>query len=746
MVMFKKICLIILFLFVSVSSLSAEIIKKIIIEGNKRISEETIKIYGDININQDYSENDINKVLNSLYSTNFFKKINISLNKNILKIDLEEYPIVNQLILVGEKNNSYEKEIKKIMRLKEKQSFIKSLLADDVESIKRLYSTLGYNFAKVDAKTRKIDDTSLDLLISITRGEKTKISSISFIGNKKIRTKRLKEVIASEESKFWKVLSKNTALSENLINLDQRLLINYYKSIGFYDVKIESNFAEINQEGNANLIYTINEGNRYIIDKISTNVDKVFDKKIFFPLNDVFKKYIGEYYSPLKIKKLLEQIDVLIEENNLQFVEHNVEENIKDDAINITFNIFEGEKNLVERINITGNYITDENVIRSELILDEGDPLTEIILEKSISQLKSRRIFTEVNYKVSKGSKQNLKIIDISVEEQPTGEIGAGAGIGTSGGTLAFNIKENNWLGEGKAVEFAAQIDEESLAGNLIYTNPNYDFLGNSLYYNLSSEKNDRPNQGYENSILSVGAGTSFEQYKDIDVSLSLLASYDDLRTLNTASSSLKKQSGEFSELAAIYGFTNDKRNRAFMPTEGSILSFSQSFPFYADRSFISNTFSASKFHSFSEDVIGTGKLYLKSVNGLNDDNVRLSKRTTMSTKRLRGFERGKIGPVDGVDHIGGNYAAALNFEASLPNLLPENTNMDFGLFLDFGNIWGVDYDASLDKSNKIRSSTGIAMNWLSPIGPISFVLAQDLSKADTDITESFSFNLGTTF
>ena len=746
MFMFKKICLIILFLFLSVSSLSAEIIKKIIIEGNKRISEETIKVYGDININQDYSENDINKILNSLYSTNFFKKINISLNKNILKIDLEEYPIVNQLILVGEKNNSYEKEIKKVMRLKEKQSFIKSLLSDDVELIKKLYSTLGYNFAKVDAKTRIIDDTSLDLLISISRGEKTKISSISFIGNKKIRTKRLKEVIASEESKFWKVLSKNTALSENLINLDQRLLLNYYKSIGFYDVKIESNFAEIDQEGNANLIYTINEGNRYIIDKISTNVDKVFDKKIFFPLNDVFKKYIGEYYSPFKIKKLLEQIDVLIEENNLQFVEHNVEENIKGDAINITFNIFEGEKNLVERINITGNYITDENVIRSELILDEGDPLTEIILEKSISQIKSRRIFKEVNYKVSNGSKQNLKIIDISVEEQPTGEIGAGAGIGTSGGTLAFNIKENNWLGEGKSLEFEAQIDEESLAGNLIYNNPNYNFLGNSLYYNLSSIKNDKPDQGYENSILSVGAGTSFEQYKDIDVSLSLLASYDNLRTLSTASSSLKKQSGKFSELAASYGFTNDKRNRAFMPTEGSILSFSQSFPFYADKNFISNTFSASKYHSFSEDVIGTGKLYLKSVNGLNDDDVRLSKRTTLSTKRLRGFERGKIGPVDGVDHVGGNYAAALNFEASLPNLTPENTNTDFGLFLDFGNIWGVDYDTSLDKSNKIRSSTGIAMNWLSPIGPMSFILAQDLSKADTDVTESFSFNLGTTF
>ena len=436
----------------------------------------------------------------------------------------------------------------------------------------------------------------------------------------------------------------------------------------------------------------------------------------------------------------------MIEENNLQFVEHNVEEIIKEDSINVIFNIYEGEKNLVERINITGNYVTDENVIRGELILDEGDPLTEIILEKSISNIKARRLFKEVKYKVSEGSKQNLKVIDISVEEQPTGEIGAGAGVGTSGGTLAFNIKENNWLGEGKSLEFEAQLDEESLAGNLIYTNPNYDFLGNSLYYNLSSEKNDKPNQGYENSIVSIGAGTSFEQYKDIDVQLSLLASYDDLRTLDSASSSLKKQSGTFSEIAAAYGFTNDKRNRAFMPTEGSILSFSQSIPVYADRSFILNSFSASKYHSFSEDIVGTGKLHLKSVNGLNDDNVRLSKRTILSSKRLRGFERGKVGPVDGSDHIGGNYAAALNFEASLPNLLPENTNMDVGLFLDFGNVWGVDYDATLDESNKIRSSTGIAMNWLSPIGPMSFVLSQDLSKADTDVTESFTFNLGTTF
>ena len=132
------------------------------------------------------------------------------------------------------------------------------------------------------------------------------------------------------------------------------------------------------------------------------------------------------------------------------------------------------------------------------------------------------------------------------------------------------------------------------------------------------------------------------------------------------------------------------------MPTSGSIISFGQSFPFYADKPFIANTFAASKYKSLSENVVGSGKIYLSAINGLSNEDVRLSKRKSLSYKRLRGFERNKVGPVDGKDHIGGNYAAALNFETNLPNLLPENTNADVSLFLDFGNVWGVDYDDTL--------------------------------------------------
>ncbi len=730
----------------SFSFLKAEMVNKLVIEGNKRVSSETIKVYGEIKINKDLTESDLNKILNNLNATDFFENVEIKLEKNILRVNVKEYPVVNQLIIVGEKKKANREQIKKLIKLKEKKSFIKPYLAKDIEIIKKLYSSLGYNFAKVEAKVKKVDLNNLDLMIQVTRGEKTKISSINFIGNENIRAKRLRDIIASEEDKFWKVITKNTNLSENLVNLDKRLLLNYYKSIGYYDVQISSNLAQINKAGNADLVYNIDEGKRYTINKISTNVDKVFDKKIFFPLNNVFKNYVGSYYSPFKIKKLLDELDLLIEENNMQFVEHNVQEVIENDSINIVFNIFEGDKKLIERINITGNNVTNEEVIRSELIVDEGDPLTNLNLERSIAEIKARGIFKKVNYEVIDGSKNNLKIINIDVEEQSTGEISAGAGVGTSGGTIAFSIRENNWLGEGKSLIFDIQADPESLAGNLTYSDPNYDFLGNSLSYSISSEKNDKPNQGYENSVISASIKTKFEQYKDVDVSLGLAASLDDLTTDSSASASLKKNAGSFNELAANYGFTFDKRDRVFMPTSGTITSFNQSIPIYADKNFISNSFNMSSYKSFNENVIGSSKLFISSVNGLGEDNVRLSKRRGLSNKRLRGFEKGKIGPVDGTDHIGGNYAAALNFETNLPKLLPENTNTDVGLFLDFGNVWGVDYSDTIEDSNKIRSSTGVAINWISPLGPMNFVFAQDLLKADTDKPQSFSFNLGTTF
>ena len=732
--------------FLSFLNLYAEIIKKIEIKGNDRISEETIKVYGDIATGKDYSAFQINEVLKNLYDTNFFENIEISLNNNILNISVREYPIINFIDLRGENSEKTKEKILEKLELKAKQSFIESDLTKDVQFIKKIYASIGYNFANIEAKIEKFDDNRINLIYFLEKGKKTNIKKINFLGNKKVKDKRLRDIIVSEEKKFWKFLSKNTFLNSNTIELDKRLLINYYKSLGYYDVQVLSSNAEISEENITNLTYTINAGTRYKVNKISTNVSSVLDKKLFIPLQKDYKKVIGKYYSPFTVKKLLDNLDLLIAETDLQFIEHSVNEILEDDKIEIKINIYEGPKKLVERIDILGNTVTDEAVIRSVFLLDEGDPFNNLKLDQSMARLKSKNIFGEIKNKVIDGSNKDLKIIEIEVEEKPTGEISAGAGIGTDGGSFAFNIRENNWLGKGISLSTNLDVSAESFSGGLSVTNPNYDFSGNSVTAFVQNTTNDKKDSGFKNNIVTAGLGTTFEQYKDIYLSPTLTFSYDDLQVLSSASDSLKKQKGTFSDLSLDYGISLDKRNRVYAPTDGFISTFRQAVPIYADSPYIKNTYALSKYQTISPNAIGAIKFYASAINGLNDKDVRINKRMRLGSSRLRGFEAGKVGPKDGKDFIGGNYAMSTNFEVSLPNFLPESTKTDVGLFLDVGNVWHVDYDSNMDESDKIRSSTGVNTSWLSPLGPMTFVFSQNLSKASTDVTESFNFKIGTTF
>jgi len=725
---------------------NAEIVKSIKVIGNDRISIQTIKVYGDIKLNNNYEKLDVDKVLKKLYETDFFEEINISLQNGILNIIVKEYPSINDIFIEGEKTKQITKVLLEGIQLQKGNSFIKSYLIQDIGQIKKLYAQLGFNFVEIESKVENFSANRLNLTFVIDKGRRTKIAKIYFIGDKKIKDRRLRDIIVSTEHKFWKFLSKNTNLNKNNIDLDKRLLINYYKSIGFYDVQILTTKAEVSETNDTTLTFNINAGTRYKINKISAKVNETIDQNLFLSLEKEFRKNVGKYYSPFIVKKLLDEVDIVIDNNDLQFVEHNVNEIISGNGIEIEINVFEGTKELVERINIKGNTITDEGVIRSEFLLDEGDPFNELKLEKSIAKLKSRNIFGEINKVVSQGSSRDQKIIDIKVEEKSTGEISAGAGIATGGGNFEFSVSENNWLGQGKRVETFINVSKTSVKGALSVSDPNYKNTGNSLSYSIKSTQDDKPDSGYESSRLGLGIGAGFEQYKNVFLFPALNLSHDNLKVLSTASSSLKKQEGAYTDLSLAYKIKLDKRDRVFMPTDGYTTSFSQSLPIYADTPYILNSVNYSKYNSFSPNVVGVFKFFGTAINGLQDEDVRLSKRLNHSSNTLRGFESGKVGPKDGSGYVGGNYATAINLEANLPNLLPESTKTEVGVFLDAGNYWGVDYSDTIDDSNKIRSSAGINTSWLSPLGPMSVILAKNITKAKTDTTEFFNFRLGTTF
>ena len=744
--MIKIIFTVLVFFATMINSSFSEIIRSLEVLGNERITKETIKVYADIKLGSDYQADDINKIVKTLYSTEFFENIEAKFENNKLTLTVKEYPIINQIVIKGEKTEKFKKEIIKLIKSKQRGSYIKNNILKDEIKIKNIYKSLGFNFAEVNSKIKTYTENRVDLIFEINRGEKVKISKINFIGDKKIRERRLRDVIVSEEDKFWKFITRNTVLNEENIRLDKRLLKNYYKSIGYYDVQIISNSVELEDNKNSVVLnYNIDAGKRYRISKISTNIDPSIDKKAFINLSTQYEKIIGDYYSPFKIKRTLEFLDRLIDENDLQFIQHSVKESIDGSNINITINIFENEKIFVERINVNGNTVTNENVIRSEFLLDEGDPFNNLKLKNTISELKARNIFGKVDYKVTDGSEKDTKIIDIIVEEKPTGEISAGAGVGSDGQSLMFSLKENNFLGRGVRLNTFASVNQDSFKGAFEVLNPNFNNSGNLVNFGISSTTNDKPDSGYENSLIALSAGTTFEQFKDVYLSAGFNLTSDKLTVLDNASENLKKQKGTFSDLAVSYGLTFDNRDRSFMPTSGFYSSFKQSLPLIGDAKTIKNTYQLSSYYTLSDEVIGAIKFYAQNINGVSED-VRLSKRLTLPSNRLRGFETNKVGPQDGSDYIGGNYAAALNFEASLPKLLPESTNTDINLFLDLANVWGVDYDSSLGRSNVLRSSVGVSGNWLSPIGPLSLTFAKDLRKAETDKTNSFNFQLGTSF
>ena len=729
----------------SVKSYS-EMVNKVEVKGNQRITLETIIIFGDIKTGENYDEIDISLLIKKLYETNFFSNISAELINNQLIINVEENPIINSIVFKGEKADKYREGINKIITLKEKTSFLRNIVKSDINKIREFYRYLGFYFVKIDLEIEKLDKNRVNLIYSINKGEKAKIAKIYFLGDKKMRNRKLSDIITSQENTFWKIFSKNVYLSKERVELDKRLLKRYYKNKGYYEVDISSSNVEYSKGEGFVLTFSINAGKRYRFKKISANVAKALDKSAFIPLQTEFNKIIGKYYSEKKLTAILEKIDKLSEQKELQFINHRLDETLEADGVAVVIDIFEGRKFTVERINIKGNNVTNDAVIRSEMLIDEGDPYSALLLNKSINNLKARGIFGKIEKKILEGYSPDSKILEVKVEEKATGEIMAGAGVGTDGTSVMFAVKENNWLGKGINLQSSISLNAQSISGSIALRNPNYNYTGNAVFSSLDISSTDKTtNSGFESTTTGFSFGTEFEQYEGVFLSPTISAKFEKIDVQSSASDKIKKMEGNYKNVDFNYSITLDKRDQRFETTSGHKISFVQSLPIVRDSSSILNGLTASKYFEFSEDVIGALRIYGRSLHGIDDD-VRLSERLFIPQRRLRGFDTSKVGPKDESDWIGGNFATAVGFEAKLPNLLPESLKTNVSAFIDTANLWGVDYSDSVNDSNKIRSSVGLAVDVWTMVGPLSFTAAKAITTYDQDETETFNFRLGTSF
>ena len=724
----------------------AEVIKEFKITGNKRISDSTIILFSKVKIYDDINKDDLNKIIKELYSTNFFKNVKVSFDNQIIEIFVDENPVIQKLVFNGIKKKNIISKLKENIKLKEKQPFLKNDVKSDVTNIMNILRSNGFYFSKVESEFKTNDNHTVDLIYNIELGKRAHITKIKFIGDKKIKDGKLRNVIISEESKFWKFISNKKFLDINRISLDEKLLRNYYKNKGYYNIKIESSSAQVINDDNFELIFNINAGNKYYFDALNLNFPSDFSEDEFSEIILTLNNLKGKIYSLKKINSILKEIDNLLLNNDYAFFNATYNENLSGDKINLEINLTESEKKYVERINVFGNYITNDRVIRNQLFVDEGDPYNEILLNNSINEIRSLGIFKGVSSKTVEGKSDKFKIVNITVEETPTGEIMAGAGTGTSGTSVTFGIKEKNYLGEGRKLDANLTISDTSVEGLFSTTIRNYKNSDKNLNTSIENSSYDQLNRfGYKSTKTGFSLGTSYEQFKDIYFSPSISNYYETMKTSSSASNTRKKQEGDYIDSSFNYSFTLNKLNQNFQPSDGYKIGFTQSLPIYSDDLTIVNQFDYSKYYSFLDDKVFAFNFLIKTANSISGEDVRASKRLYIPSRRLRGFEKGKVGPVDSGDFIGGNFATVLNLSTNLPKLLPEVQNLEFTIFLDAANLWGVDFDSSLDNS-KIRSSTGLAIDWFTPVGPLSFSFATPITKASSDVDETFRFDIGTTF
>ena len=725
----------------------SDIIKKIEIIGNERIPNETILMFSDIKINDTISKEKLNLILYNLYESNFFENVKVDFNESSLKIFVVELPLIKDIKFNGIKAKKIREQIIKSTSLKPRSSYNETMLYKDSESILNTLRKLGYYFSKIDTYVEDLGDNSVNIINEIDLGKKAKIKKINFIGNKVFKDRKLRNVIISEEYKFWKFISGKKYLNDDLINFDSRLLKNFYLNQGYYDAEINSSFAKLIADDEFELIYNINAKQKFYFGKLKLSLPNDFQPENYDIINSFFKDLEGQKYSLNSVNSILDRIDQITTSDEFKTINAFVEEDILENKINLNFIINEAEKYIVEKINILGNNITRENVIRNQLELDEGDPYNEILKNKSLNNIKGLNFFKNVSTEIVDGEDNKSKIINIKVEEKPTGEIMAGAGFGTSGSTFTFGVKENNYLGKGLGVDANATVSPETFKGKLSIINPNYKNSDKMVFANIQSLEMDRTkNFGYKSNKSGFELGTQFEYLRQLNLGISTRLFYEKIETDSTASTRQKKQEGDYLDSFAKFSFDYDKRNQKYRASDGFRSIYSLDLPLISKTNTLTNTYNYKFYSELYENNLSSLSIFLQSANSITGEDVKLSERLSIPSSRLRGFESGKVGPKDGNDFVGGNYVATMNFTSTLPKILEDNQDVDILFFIDAANIWGVDYDSSIDNSSKLRSSIGLAVDWFTAIGPLNFSLTETLTKNDTDVTESFRFNIGTSF
>ncbi|MBT6117041.1 MAG: outer membrane protein assembly factor BamA [Rhodospirillaceae bacterium] len=728
------------------------IVTEVRVDGNQRIESETIFSYLRVKPGDRFDRALMDQSLKDLFDTGLFADVTLVQEGATVIVRVVENPIINRIAFEG--NDKLDDDtLSGEIQLRPRIVYTRTKVQTDVKRILEIYRAGGRFAATVEPKVIALSENRVDLVFEIDEGEVTAVDRINFVGNRVFDDSDLRSVVETEETAWWKVLTSSDTYDPDRLNFDKELLRRHYLANGYADFRVVSAVAELvpNREGFF-ITYTVEEGERYKFGAVEiTSELRDLDPEA---VREAVLMEPGDWYNADQVEGTVENLTDAV--GNLGYAFVDIRPQVRRDRetreIDITFEISEGPRVFVERINISGNTRTLDKVIRREIQLIEGDAFNTAQLRRSQQRLRNLGFFETVEVNNVPGSAPDKTVVEVEVEEQSTGELSLGAGFSSSEGPIGdFGIREKNLLGKGQDLGVTFTISSRTQEIDLSFTEPYFMDRNVSAGFDLFRVTRDFEEEaGFDQRSTGFNLRAGYSTAYPMSQELKYGFSRDEVRNVDsTASRFIREQEGITYASVVSQDLLYDRRDSRFDPTEGYFFKVGHDLAgLGGDVHFLRNRFETGKYFTLDEDLTLTVSGEAGYIHGF-DDTVRINDRFFLGGDDLRGFAVAGVGPRDlnSGDALGGDWFFAGTTELSFPIGLPRELGIFGKAFSDIGSVGGIDESGPLiDANSSLRATVGIGLGWSSPFGPVRVDYGYAVLKEEFDKIEALRISFGTSF
>jgi outer membrane protein insertion porin family len=731
-----------------------------VVEGNQRVSDESILAYAGIAPGETVSAGRVNDALQNLQQSGLFERVEVTPRGNTLVISVREYPTINRIAIEGNRRIN-DDDLLTVLQSQPRRVYSPATAEQDAEAIAEAYRVSGRLTATVNPVIIRRGENRVDLVFEVTEGRVVETQRIAFVGNREYSDRRLRRVLESTQAGLFALLIRSDTFIEDRIALDRQLLTDFYRDRGYIDFQVLSVTPELTRARDAYFVtFNIREGQSFDFGEITVTSEIPEADADEYAATMRIRE--GITYSPRLVDNTITRMENLATQQGLRFVriEPRVTRNDRDLTLDIEFVITRGERVFVERIDIEGNATTLDRVIRRQFDTVEGDPFDPRAIRQAAERIRATGYFSDVEVEGREGSAPDQVVIDVDVEEQPTGSLGFSLNYSTdTGAGVAVNFSERNFLGRGQSLRFGVSTVEGGQSFTFAFNEPNFLARDVGLGFNAFYEQTQEQDRSFDTEEYGFGTTFSFPASENGRIALSYNIDRRELifdaDALANSSPIITDDAGARVTSAVGLQYAFDNRDTGLNPNAGLRFELSTEYAGVGgDAEFVRTEALAIAERSILREEVTLRASFEGGALSAIDGESHYADRFFLNSRQMRGFDTYGLGPRDTTapnnDALGGNYFAVARFEAAFPLGLPEEYGVSGGVFYDVGSVWGLDdtagFAGTVDDSLHWRSAIGFSVFWDTALGPLRFNFSRALQTQPYDRTRDFDFTVETRF